>query len=113
MGGTGQEPPSKMTPGQGPGPRNLQMLSYCVVAPNGTFLRELFKLAYDGEDFIYLDKYLQTWTTTHSWAKMTKHRWWKTNFAKFMRHYLTEVCVHQLLKQTPGSREGDAAARRY
>ncbi|KAF5915516.1 hypothetical protein HPG69_012679, partial [Diceros bicornis minor] len=50
------------------------MLCCCVVAPNRTFLRGLFKLAYDAEDFIYVDEDLQTCTATHSLAEMTKHR---------------------------------------
>ncbi|XP_062825503.1 class I histocompatibility antigen, F10 alpha chain-like [Anolis carolinensis] len=55
--------------------------------------------AYDGRDFISLDKETLTWTAADVPAQVTKRSWEKeTNEAQFQKGYLEETCIEWLQK---------------
>ncbi|KAL8213488.1 UNVERIFIED_CONTAM: hypothetical protein K2H54_066016 [Gekko kuhli] len=79
------------------GLHTLQVMYGCEVGPDGRFSGGYMQYAYDGEDFLALDRETLTWTARVPQAWVTKRRW-ETEFhhAMFYKSYLEETCVEWL-----------------
>ncbi|KAL8213620.1 UNVERIFIED_CONTAM: hypothetical protein K2H54_067500 [Gekko kuhli] len=75
----------------------LQGMYGCKVGPDGRFSGGNMQDAYDGEDFLTLDRETLTWTALVPQALETKRRWENTlHNALFYKHYLEGTCVEWL-----------------
>lgn len=57
-----------------------------------------FQYAYDGNDFVSLDRSTLTWTAASPQAVITKHKWESTAEARYQNNYLANTCVEWLKK---------------
>ncbi|XP_060094438.1 H-2 class I histocompatibility antigen, Q9 alpha chain-like [Heteronotia binoei] len=81
------------------GLHTLQWMSGCEVGPDGRLSRGLYQYAYDGEDFIALDRETLTWTARVPQALETKRRWEaETYWAQRFNDYLEGECMESLQK---------------
>ncbi|KAL8213629.1 UNVERIFIED_CONTAM: hypothetical protein K2H54_067541 [Gekko kuhli] len=75
----------------------LQGMYGCEVGPDGRLSGANMQKAYDGEDFLALDRETLTWTAHVPQALETKRRWeGKVHNAPFYKSYLEETCVEWL-----------------
>ncbi|XP_060094447.1 class I histocompatibility antigen, F10 alpha chain-like [Heteronotia binoei] len=71
-----------------------QWMYGCEVGPDGRFTGGLYQFAYDGEDFIALDRETLTWTARVPQAQENKRRWeGEIQWAERTNFYLEETCV--------------------
>ncbi|KAL8213623.1 UNVERIFIED_CONTAM: hypothetical protein K2H54_067520 [Gekko kuhli] len=69
----------------------------CEVGPDGRLSRGKMQCAYDGEDFIALDRETITWTAPVPQAQETKRRWeGEAHEAQRWKSYLEGSCVEWL-----------------
>ncbi|XP_060094439.1 class I histocompatibility antigen, F10 alpha chain-like [Heteronotia binoei] len=88
------------------GLHTLQWMSGCEVGPDGRLSRGLYQYAYDGEDFIALDRETLTWTAHVPQAQETKRKWEaETYWAQRFNGYLEEECMESLQKYLDYGRE--------
>ncbi|XP_077186797.1 class I histocompatibility antigen, F10 alpha chain-like [Paroedura picta] len=74
-----------------------QVMYGCEVGPDGRLLRGHLQFAYDGEDFLALDRENRVWTARVPQAQETKRRWEaETHEAERQAAYLEEICVEWL-----------------
>ncbi|KAL8213475.1 UNVERIFIED_CONTAM: hypothetical protein K2H54_065969 [Gekko kuhli] len=74
-----------------------QRMCACEVGPDGRPRGGHFQHAYDGEDFLILDRETITWTASVPQALVIKRRWEKElPNAEYWKSYLEEVCVEWL-----------------
>ncbi|KAL8213476.1 UNVERIFIED_CONTAM: hypothetical protein K2H54_065971 [Gekko kuhli] len=74
-----------------------QHMGGCVVGPDGQLSEAHFQYAYDGEDFITLDRETRTWTARTPQAEETKRRWEKERaIAEAYKSNLEKECVEWL-----------------
>ncbi|XP_015262571.1 PREDICTED: class I histocompatibility antigen, F10 alpha chain-like [Gekko japonicus] len=79
------------------GVHTLQLMYGCEVGPDGQLREGRFQYAYDGEDFLALDRGTVTWTARVPQALVTKSRWeTETQDAEFQKSYLEGTCVEWL-----------------
>ncbi|KAL8213633.1 UNVERIFIED_CONTAM: hypothetical protein K2H54_067553, partial [Gekko kuhli] len=75
----------------------LQGMCGCEVGPDGRFSGGNIQEAYDGEDFLALDRETATWTARVPQAEETKRRWEnELHNAQGYKDYLEETCVEWL-----------------
>ncbi|XP_060094443.1 uncharacterized protein LOC132571667 [Heteronotia binoei] len=75
----------------------LQVMYGCEVGPDGQLIGGHRQDAYDGEDFIALDRETLTWTAPVPQAQETKRRWeGEGHEAQHWNAYLEETCVEGL-----------------
>ncbi|XP_060094446.1 class I histocompatibility antigen, F10 alpha chain-like [Heteronotia binoei] len=80
----------------GTGLHILQTMYGCEVGPDGRLIGGYRQDAYDGEDFLALDRETLTWTARVPQALATK-RWWESDqWAQRYNAYLEETCVEWL-----------------
>ncbi|XP_060094448.1 class I histocompatibility antigen, F10 alpha chain-like [Heteronotia binoei] len=74
-----------------------QVMYGCEVGPDGRLIGGHVQDAYDGEDFLALDRHTLTWTARVPQAQEIKRRWeGKTHAAQHANAYLEEECVEWL-----------------
>nr|XP_056723025.1 class I histocompatibility antigen, F10 alpha chain-like [Euleptes europaea] len=79
------------------GTHTWQFMCRCDLGADGRPSGGQFQYAYDGEDFIALDKETLTWTAPVPQAQITKRRWeTETHEAQRRKSYLEETCVEWL-----------------
>ncbi|XP_060094437.1 class I histocompatibility antigen, F10 alpha chain-like [Heteronotia binoei] len=79
------------------GLHTLQWMSGCEVGPEGQLSRGHYQYAYDGEDFLALDRQTLSWTARVPQAQETKRRWeGEPQWAQRFNAYLEEECVEWL-----------------
>lgn len=81
----------------GPGTHVFQCVSGCDVGPDGLFLRGHEQHAYDGRDYLALNKDLHSWTAGDTAAQITRRKWEEAGVAEQRRTYLKGECVESLL----------------
>nr|XP_034379793.1 H-2 class I histocompatibility antigen, Q10 alpha chain-like isoform X3 [Arvicanthis niloticus] len=80
------------------GSHAVQHMYGCDVGSDGRLLRGYMQLAYDGRDYIALNKDLKTWTAADMAAQITRRKWEQTAEAEIHRAYLEGECVESLLR---------------
>uniref|UniRef100_F7CHG1 Ig-like domain-containing protein n=1 Tax=Monodelphis domestica TaxID=13616 RepID=F7CHG1_MONDO len=81
------------------GLHTLQRMLGCEVHPDGSFRKGFDQHAYDGHDYIALDRETLTWTAADTGAENTKRKWEaERSFAEGQKAYLEETCVQWLKK---------------
>ncbi|XP_063135474.1 RT1 class I, locus CE15 isoform X1 [Rattus norvegicus] len=78
------------------GSHTFQKMSGCDVGSDGSLLRGYNQYAYDGHDYIALNKDLKTWTAADFAALITKTKWDQAGTAERKRAYLEGTCVEWL-----------------
>lgn len=69
----------------------------CELNDDGT-TQGFYQYAYDGEDFVSLDKNTLTWTAANPQAVITKHKWEALAVAEQNKGYLENTCIEWLKK---------------
>uniref|UniRef100_A0A4X2KB54 Ig-like domain-containing protein n=2 Tax=Vombatus ursinus TaxID=29139 RepID=A0A4X2KB54_VOMUR len=76
------------------GVHTIQAMYGCEVSPELTFKRGFFQLAYDGRDYLALDRETSTWTAAVPQAVNTKRQWEaERGYTEGWKAYLEETCV--------------------
>ncbi|XP_040588049.1 H-2 class I histocompatibility antigen, Q10 alpha chain-like isoform X9 [Mesocricetus auratus] len=87
------------------GSHTFQWMSGCQMGPDGRLLRGYSQNAYDGKDFIALNKDLRTWTAAHTVAKITQSKFERTDFAERLRAYVEDTCLEGLSRHLENGKE--------
>ncbi|KAI4895699.1 hypothetical protein NFI96_017224 [Prochilodus magdalenae] len=85
------------------GVHTLQWMYGCELNDDGT--RTAYDLyGYDGEDFISLDLNTETWNAANAEAVSTKRKWEETFTTLYVKNYLENECIDELMKYMEYSR---------
>ncbi|NXA57619.1 HA1F protein, partial [Nothocercus julius] len=79
------------------GYHTLQNMYGCDLLENGE-IRGYHQYAYDGRDFIALDKDMLTYTAADDAAAITKRKWEHEGEPERMKNYLEHTCIEWLQK---------------
>nr|QHB49876.1 MHC class I antigen [Ctenopharyngodon idella] len=82
---------------QSKGVHTWQKMYGCELNDDGT-TQGFYQYAYDGADFVSLDKNTLTWTAANPQAVITKHKWEATAVAEQNKVYLENTCIEWLKK---------------
>uniref|UniRef100_A0A2K5D8V3 Ig-like domain-containing protein n=1 Tax=Aotus nancymaae TaxID=37293 RepID=A0A2K5D8V3_AOTNA len=82
-----------------------QTMYGCEVEPEGRFLRGYYQSAYDGKDYLALNKDLRSWTAADTAAQITQRKWETASVAEEWRAYLEGTCVELLLRHLENGKE--------
>nr|AKP95824.1 MHC class I antigen [Ctenopharyngodon idella] len=82
---------------QSKGVHTWQNMYGCELNDDGT-TQGFYQYAYDGEDFVSLDKNTLTWTAANPQAVITKHKWEALAVAEQNKGYLENTCIEWLKK---------------
>ncbi|KAA0859617.1 major histocompatibility complex class I family protein, partial [Enterobacter hormaechei] len=82
---------------QSEGVHTWQNMYGCELNDDGT-TQGFYQYAYDGEDFVSLDKNTLTWTAANPQAVITKHKWEALAVAEQNKGYLENTCIEWLKK---------------
>lgn len=83
----------------GPGSHTIQVISGCDVDSNGLLLRGYEQFAYDGDNYIFLNEDLRTWTAADTEAaQITRQKLEQADEAQKYKAYLEGECVQMLLR---------------
>lgn len=86
----------QIRPGSGPGSHVFQCVSGCDVGPEGLFLHGYEQHAYDGRDYLALNRDLDSWIAGDSAAQISLRKWEEAGVAEQRRTYLKGECVDSL-----------------
>uniref|UniRef100_A0A8C7ERG2 Immunoglobulin C1-set domain-containing protein n=1 Tax=Neovison vison TaxID=452646 RepID=A0A8C7ERG2_NEOVI len=75
------------------------------LGPDGLLLHGYEQLAYDGVDYIALNKDLRSWTAADTAGQMTRHKWEAAGAAEHYRSYLEGMCGESLRKYLEKGKE--------
>nr|XP_034379813.1 H-2 class I histocompatibility antigen, Q7 alpha chain-like isoform X1 [Arvicanthis niloticus] len=78
------------------GSHTLQRMYGCDMGSDGSLLRGYMQEAYDGHDYITLNKDLKTWTAADMAAQNTRRKWELAGDAEKRRAYLEGDCMEWL-----------------
>ncbi|XP_032744921.1 RT1 class I histocompatibility antigen, AA alpha chain-like [Rattus rattus] len=78
------------------GSHTIQRMFGCDVGSDGSLLRGYDQHAYDGRDYVALNRDLKTWTAADVAAQMTRNKWEQAGAADLHRTYLEGECVLSL-----------------
>nr|CAD7705493.1 B [Macaca mulatta] [Macaca mulatta] len=78
------------------GSHTLQWMYGCDLGPDGRLLRGYHQSAYDGKDYIALNRDLRSWTAADEAAQNTQRKWEAAGVAEQMRAYLEGQCLECL-----------------
>nr|AFV31646.1 MHC class I antigen [Macaca mulatta] len=78
------------------GSHTLQTMYGCDLGPDGRLLRGYHQSAYDGRDYIALNRDLRSWTAADEAAQNTQRKWEAAGVAEQMRAYLEGQCLECL-----------------
>ncbi|KAM6183915.1 patr class I histocompatibility antigen, alpha chain E-like [Erethizon dorsatum] len=87
------------------GSHTLQWTSGCDVGPNGSFLRGYNQFAYDGEDYMFLNEDLRSWTAVSVAAQISRLKSEEAGETEQQRAYLEGECVEWLLRYLEAGKE--------
>ncbi|XP_037375266.1 patr class I histocompatibility antigen, A-126 alpha chain-like [Talpa occidentalis] len=87
------------------GSHTLQEMFGCEVGPDGRFLRGYSQSAYDGTDYIALNKDLRSWTAVDRAAQLSQRKWEEEGVAEHERNYLEGTCLAGLRKYLEKGKE--------
>lgn len=82
----------------GLGSHTFQCFIGCEVCPNGQLLRGYYEHAYDGNDYVKLNKDLRSWTAGDNLAQIVANKWKAEGVAERFRAVLEGICVETLLR---------------
>nr|QHB49881.1 MHC class I antigen [Ctenopharyngodon idella] len=82
---------------QSAGVHTWQVMYGCELNDDGT-TQGYYQYAYDGADFVSLDKSTLTWTAANPEAVITKHKWEALAVAEQNKGYLENTCIEWLKK---------------
>nr|QHB49880.1 MHC class I antigen [Ctenopharyngodon idella] len=82
---------------QSAGVHTWQVMYGCELNDDGT-TQGFYQYAYDGADFVSLDKNTLTWTAANPQAVITKHKWEALAVAEQNKGYLENTCIEWLKK---------------
>uniref|UniRef100_A0ABM5FEZ6 Class I histocompatibility antigen, F10 alpha chain-like isoform X2 n=1 Tax=Pogona vitticeps TaxID=103695 RepID=A0ABM5FEZ6_9SAUR len=83
-----------------------QFMCGCELREDGSPGRGHWQYAYDGRDYIALDKETLTWTAADLKAQITKEKWEKDPaFAQRQKEYLEEICIEWLQRHLEYGKE--------
>nr|NP_001338465.1 BOLA class I histocompatibility antigen, alpha chain BL3-7 precursor [Monodelphis domestica] len=81
------------------GLHTIQSMMGCEVSRDGSFRKGFYQLAYDGHDYIALDRETLTWTAADTGAENTKRKWEaERSIAERRKDYVEVECVQWLKK---------------
>ncbi|XP_051043381.1 H-2 class I histocompatibility antigen, Q10 alpha chain isoform X2 [Phodopus roborovskii] len=78
------------------GSHTFQVMFGCHVGPDGRLLHRYCQYAYDGQDYIFLNEDLRTWTAVDMSVQIIWHKWEQLGIADRWRVYLQDECVPEL-----------------
>nr|SAP16549.1 MHC class I protein [Macaca fascicularis] len=78
------------------GSHTYQWMYGCDLGPDGRLLRGYHQFAYDGKDYIALNRDLRSWTAADEAAQNTQRKWEAAGVAEQMRAYLEGQCLECL-----------------
>nr|AAF72791.1 MHC class I antigen [Pan troglodytes] len=87
------------------GSHTLQSMYGCDMGPDGRLLRGYDQYAYDGKDYIALNKDLSSWTAADTAAQITQRKWEAARVAEQLRAYLEGTCVEWLRRYLENGKE--------
>ncbi|XP_037375160.1 patr class I histocompatibility antigen, A-126 alpha chain-like [Talpa occidentalis] len=87
------------------GSHTLQGMSGCDVGPDGRLLRGYSQSAYDGADYLALNRDLRSWTAADTAAQITRRQWEAAGATKRWRNYLEGRCVEWLRRYLENGKE--------
>uniref|UniRef100_A0A7N9D659 Ig-like domain-containing protein n=1 Tax=Macaca fascicularis TaxID=9541 RepID=A0A7N9D659_MACFA len=103
--GAGRGSGDGLTAGAGPGSHTYQWMVGCNVGPDGHLLRGYHQFAYDGKDYIALNKDLRSWTAGDMAAQNTQRKWEAVGEAERFRAYVEGRCVEWLRRYLENGKE--------
>ncbi|XP_037375175.1 saoe class I histocompatibility antigen, A alpha chain-like [Talpa occidentalis] len=83
----------------------LQEMYGCDVGPDGRLLRGYSQVAYDGADYLALNRDLRSWTAPDTAAQISRREWEARGEAERRRIYLEGVCVEWLRRYLEHGKE--------
>nr|AST23145.1 MHC class I antigen [Macaca fascicularis] len=87
------------------GSHTLQWMYGCDLGPDGRLLRGYDQSAYDGRDYIVLNKDLRSWTAADMAAQNTQRKWEAARAAERQRAYLEGECLEWLRRYLENGKE--------
>ncbi|XP_037375147.2 popy Class I histocompatibility antigen, A-1 alpha chain-like, partial [Talpa occidentalis] len=78
------------------GSHTLQGMFGCEVGPDGRLLRGYSQFAYDGADYLALNRDLRSWTAVDTAAQITRRQWEEEGRAERFRNYAEGKCLRLL-----------------
>nr|XP_054414593.1 HLA class I histocompatibility antigen, alpha chain G [Pongo abelii] len=87
------------------GSHTLQWMIGCDLGPDGRLLRGYEQYAYDGKDYLALNKDLRSWTAADTAAQISKRKCEAGNVAEQRRAYLEGTCVEWLHRYLENGKE--------
>nr|CUS58403.1 MHC class 1 protein [Macaca mulatta] len=87
------------------GSHTLQWMAGCDLGPNGRLLRGYHQSAYDGKDYIALNRDLRSWIAADMAAQNTQRKWEATRYAERFRAYLEGPCLEWLRRYLENGKE--------
>ncbi|XP_031517718.1 HLA class I histocompatibility antigen, Cw-6 alpha chain-like isoform X2 [Papio anubis] len=87
------------------GSHTIQWMAGCDLGPNGRLLRGYHQSAYDGRDYIALNRDLRSWIAADMAAQNTQRKWEATRYAERFRAYLEGTCLEWLHRYLENGKE--------
>uniref|UniRef100_A0A2K5W4F2 Ig-like domain-containing protein n=3 Tax=Macaca TaxID=9539 RepID=A0A2K5W4F2_MACFA len=87
------------------GSHTIQWMFGCDLGPDGRLLRGYHQSAYDGKDYIALNRDLRSWTAADMAAQNTQRKWEADRYAEQMRAYLEGECLEWLRRYLENGKE--------
>ncbi|XP_037377057.2 HLA class I histocompatibility antigen, alpha chain G-like [Talpa occidentalis] len=78
------------------GSHTFQNMFGCDVGPDGRLLRGYSQSAYDGADYLALNRDLRSWTAADTAAQISRRKLEVTGAVERVRNYLEDTCVESL-----------------
>uniref|UniRef100_A0A1D5R4Y3 Ig-like domain-containing protein n=1 Tax=Macaca mulatta TaxID=9544 RepID=A0A1D5R4Y3_MACMU len=87
------------------GSHTIQWMFGCDLGPDGRLLRGYHQSAYDGKDYIALNRDLSSWTAADLVAQNTQRKWEADRYAERQRAYLEGECLEWLRRYLENGKE--------
>ncbi|XP_054554175.1 HLA class I histocompatibility antigen, A alpha chain-like [Talpa occidentalis] len=87
------------------GSHTFQRMSGCDVGPDGLFLRAYRQFAYDGADYLALNRDLRSWTAADTAAQISRREWEARGEAEKFRKYVEDKYLRWLLRFLESGKE--------
>nr|AST23141.1 MHC class I antigen [Macaca fascicularis]CAD7795319.1 B [Macaca fascicularis] [Macaca fascicularis] len=87
------------------GSHTIQWMFGCDLGPDGRLLRGYHQSAYDGKDYIALNRDLSSWTAADLAAQNTQRKWEADRYAERQRAYLEGECLEWLRRYLENGKE--------
>ncbi|KAM4816999.1 patr class I histocompatibility antigen, A-2 alpha chain-like [Urocitellus parryii] len=87
------------------GSHTYQSTYGCEVGTDGRLVQGFTEYAYDGADYLTLNKDLRSWTAADLAAQITQRKWEESRAAEHRRAYLESTCVEWLARYLEKGKE--------